>query len=115
MKRSLVLVLLILCAATPGATAATNEIRFCGTETALGFQIAAGFYPPKIPFTTCRFARAAYKKAVRIGYGMRPRNRFSIRVRGQWLRCRVFIRYDPKYESLTCKNRKRYMVAFAYD
>ena len=101
---------LVCCFAAP-ASAATNEVRFCGKSQ--GWEVMAGNYPPKIPQTKCSFARKtdAAVKEFEKAKGSLPQ-RFGFTVNGQDLTCTT--KDSNTYAEVRCKNPRRFVLIYKF-
>lgn len=97
--------------AVPGAGAATDEIRRCGTSK--GWEVTAGNFPPRIPRTKCAFARATERavKELELAKGELP-TRFGITVNGQDLNCTT--KDTASYSEVRCKNPHRFVLIYKF-
>lgn len=101
----------LCCVAASPASAATNEIRFCGMSQ--GWEVTAGNYPPKVPKTKCSFARKTDQavKEFEKAKGDLPQ-RFGITVNGQALVCTT--KNSNDYAEVRCKNPRRFVLIYKF-
>lgn len=115
MRRALLIapvLLLLICAASGLARAATNEIRFCG-KSSKGREVTAGNYPQgNVPQTTCAFAQATNRIITRTEERGKLPHSFALRLRGQKLNCTY--RRDSDYEEVRCRNHRRFVLLYRF-
>jgi len=115
MRRPLPIVLLAAtlgCLFAAPASAATNEIRRCGTSQ--GWEVNAGNFPPKIPATKCSFARATDRalKEYERAKGALP-SPLELTINGQAIVCRTKSSRD--YAEIRCKNPRRFVLIYKFE
>lgn len=113
MRRALIALLAVAALACGAAStsAATNEIRPCGTVQ--GWDVNAGNFPPRIPQTKCSFARATDRAVKEFGLakGGLPKQ-FGMTVNGQALACSS--KDSADYAEVRCKNPRRFVLIYKF-
>ena len=108
---ALVAVAALTCGGAASTSAATNEIRSCGTSQ--GWDVNAGNFPPRIPLTKCTFARATDRAVKEFGLakGGLPKQ-FGLTVNGQALACST--KDSASYAEVRCKNPRRFVLIYKF-
>lgn len=112
MSRLIALVLagavLAVAVGTGDAGAATNEIKLCGEPN--GWTVGAGNLPPRLPNTSCSFARDTYR-------ALRERDALTnapsrLRVSGTTLRCTD--KSSSSYSEVRCKSSSKFVLVYKF-